>query len=143
MIDTIVPALETIIQNVTSFTKMHHYIDIQKNINTTLEKRFSVRPLDIKEIAGTTQAITYMQDFQVTLCDKYVHENINDIKKRTKVTDLMEKWKAVYKEGMKNRFYVPEILSCKFARVNKPVIDEDSKTIILVGTMTLLYRENL
>jgi len=144
MIKNIVEALENIVLLQTGYSKLTHVWDINKNHNTKLEKKYGVSPLSIKEINGTTNAITYLQDFMVVLCDRYVHEAQNDNKKQEKVFDLMDKWMLIYKEMIKSHFNLSNtIISCKFAKVEKPVFDEDSKTIFLFGTITLLYRDVL
>lgn len=144
MIKNVVEALEGIVLLQTGYSKLTHVWDISKNHNTKLEKKFGVLPLSIKEINGTTNAVTYMQDFSIVLCDKYIHEAQNDNKKQEKVFDLMDKWMLVYKEMLKSRFNLANsIISCTFAKVDKPLFDEDSKTIFLFGTITLLYRNIL
>jgi len=144
MISDIIQTLEEIIIRVSNYTELSYAWDIAKNHNSKYEKRFCVTPLGIKEISGTTNAITYNQDFNIVLCDKYVHESSNDFKKQDKVIELMEMWKDIYKEFIQTRYGLSnKIISCKLARTEKPLFDEDSKTIFIYGTVSLLYRDIL
>lgn len=142
-VSNIVSSLKTTLASaLPAFSELSHVYDLTKNPFRVSPKKYGVVCSSVDELVGVTNHITYRQNFDIVLTDAYITEAISDSAKQSAINSLFENWATFYKKCIQTRVSANvHVININNASINEPEIDEDSKLIVLRGTINITYRD--